>query len=420
MLYQRWTETVASHANDLALREADAGRAWTFRQLAEEAENETPEPEVEMLYPAGNTAEFILTVLRGWRAGRIVCPVEPGQPQISVPRPDAKIAHLKLTSGTTGCPKCVAFTEDQLAADADAIVATMDLRPDAPNLGVISLAHSYGFSNLVLPLLLHGIPLALVSSPLPVAIISAARMFGNSDLTLPAVPAMWRAWHAADAIPANVRLAISAGSPLPLPLEEAVFARNGLKLHNFLGASECGGIAFDATTVPRTEAALAGLPLRGVGVDIANDGRLRVRSPAVAESYWPEPDDSLGRGVFLANDLVELTPDGGILLCGRAGDVINVAGRKVSPESIESVLRMHPAVRECVVFGMDSDAQRGEAVVAVVEAADPRIESDLREFALARMPAWQVPRTWRFVEDLAPNGRGKLSRAEWRQRLAGQ
>jgi long-chain acyl-CoA synthetase len=41
----------------------------------------------------------------------------------------------------------------------------MGLRPDWPNLGVISLAYSYGFSNLVLPLLLHGIPLFLAPSP---------------------------------------------------------------------------------------------------------------------------------------------------------------------------------------------------------------------------------------------------------------
>ena len=52
-------------------------------------------------------------------------------------------------------------------ADAENIVATMGLRPDWPNLGVISLAHSYGFSNLVLPLLLHGIPLILAPVPLP-------------------------------------------------------------------------------------------------------------------------------------------------------------------------------------------------------------------------------------------------------------
>ena len=55
-------------------------------------------------------------------------------------------------SATTGAARVIAFTAGQLAADVENIVATMGLRPNWPNLGVISMAHSYGFSNLVLPL----------------------------------------------------------------------------------------------------------------------------------------------------------------------------------------------------------------------------------------------------------------------------
>ena len=51
----------------------------------------------------------------------------------------------------------------------------MGLRPDWPNLGVISMAYSYGFSNLVLPLLLHGIPLFLAPAPLPEVLRGAAQ-----------------------------------------------------------------------------------------------------------------------------------------------------------------------------------------------------------------------------------------------------
>ena len=158
----------------------------------------------------------------------------------------------------------MAFTAEQLAADAENIVATMGLRPDWPNLGVISMAHSYGFSNLVLPLLLHGIPLILAPAPLPEIVRRAAET--EPAITLAAVPAMWRAWHEADAIPPNVRLAISAGAPLPLNLEQAVFKTRGLKIHNFLGSSECGGIAYDAGETPRTDAACVGAPMRNVNL----------------------------------------------------------------------------------------------------------------------------------------------------------
>src|SRR5437879_1003240 len=77
------------------------------------------------------------------------------------------IVHLRTTSATGGPPCLVSFTAEQLAADAENVVATMGLRRDWPNLGVISLAHSYGFSNLIMPLLLHGIPLILAPAPLP-------------------------------------------------------------------------------------------------------------------------------------------------------------------------------------------------------------------------------------------------------------
>jgi acyl-CoA synthetase (AMP-forming)/AMP-acid ligase II len=63
------------------------------------------------------------------------------------------------------------------------------------------------------------------------------------------------------------------------------------------------------------------------------------------------------------------------------------------------------------------DAERTEMVVAVV-VSDAR-ENELKKFLLEKLPAWQVPREWHFVDSLAANARGKISRAEWRRRLAG-
>lgn len=201
MLEQRWRNTVPAHPHALALREAATGRSWTFAALAAAADAVVLPAEGPPVFPCGTGPEFILQLLRAWRAGRVVFPLEPGQAEPAIPTPPPGIAHLKLTSGTTGLAKCVAFSAAQLAADADQIVATMGLRRESPNLGVISLAHSYGFSSLVVPLLLHGIPLFLASSPLPAAVLAAAELSGNAFLTLPAVPAMRRAWHEAKAIP---------------------------------------------------------------------------------------------------------------------------------------------------------------------------------------------------------------------------
>jgi acyl-CoA synthetase (AMP-forming)/AMP-acid ligase II len=414
MLYERWRQTARERGRELALRELASGRQWTFVELARRVER-LPRCDAPVVFPQGHAAEFIFAVLRGWRDKAVVCPLEPDQPPPPVRLLPAPCCHLKTTSATTGQPRQIAFRAQQLAADAENIVATMGLRPDWPNLGVISLAHSYGFSNLVLPLLLHGIPLILSPSPLPEAVRGAAA-FGPV-LTLPAVPALWSAWHEAAAIPKPIRLAISAGAPLPVALEQAVLERTGLKIHNFYGSSECGGIAYDASSEARSEDDCAGTPVRDVQVTLNKSGCVRVTSQAVGETYWPDPGEALGSGRFQTSDLAELKGEW-VYLRGRLGDQINVAGRKVSPASIERVLAQHSAVKDCLVFGVPSDdADRTEVVVACVAASAPAGADELRQFLLARLPAWQVPRKWWLLDSLSANQRGKLSRAEWRKRF---
>jgi acyl-CoA synthetase (AMP-forming)/AMP-acid ligase II len=411
MLYERWRQIARERRTETALHDFALGKHWTFAELAAATEHDSvPAP---VVFPQGR--EFIFTLLRAWRSGQVVCPLESGQAPPGFTLPPPECVHLKTTSATTGAPKLVAFRAEQLAADADNIVATMGLRPDWPNLGVISLAHSYGFSNLVLPLLLHGIPLILTDAALPETVLRAASQ--AEAITLPAVPALWSAWHSAGSIPKNIRLAISAGAPLSLALEQAVFTTHGLKIHNFYGSSECGGIAYDSTGKPRDDASCAGAPMKNVELSVDGNGCLRVRGRAVGETYWPEPDPKLKDGCFRASDMVELS-GGLVYLRGRAGDQINIAGRKVFPELIEKTLLTHPLVRECLVFGAPSgDAERGETIVAYV-AADPAVGGEvLKQFLLSRLPSWQIPRKWRFVEALQANDRGKLSRAEWRRKF---
>ena len=260
MLYERWQKVVQSRRNEVALRDLASGRSWTFAQMDREAESPLP-GNPAMVFPQGHSPEFIFTVLRAWRGAqgglsrskritsRLRFPPRPRPVVISRPRRPQRV-----------CRAPVAFTEEQLAADAENIVTTMGLRPDWPNLGVISMAYSYGFSNLVLPLLLHGIPLFLAPAPLPEILRGAAK--AHWDLTVAGVPALWHAWHKAGAILHNVRLAVSAGAPLPLALERAVFEEHGVKIHNFYGSAECGGIAYDATAIPRADETSVGRPLK--------------------------------------------------------------------------------------------------------------------------------------------------------------
>ena len=314
----------------------------------------------------------------------------------------------------------MAFRAEQLAADAAQILATMGLRAEWPNLGVVSMAHSYGFSNLVLPLLLHGVPLWLLDNPLPETLRRA--LVTSEALTLAAVPALWQAWDRVGVDFAPVRLAISAGAPLPLALEAAVFARTGVKIHNFYGSSECGGIAYERSATPRQHASLAGTPMDGVAVacDPAS-ACLRITSAAVAEGYAatdPLADAATepGGGTWLAQDLARIDEQGAIHLLGRAGDAISVAGHKLAPTLIEEVLQRIEGVRACVVFGVPSPNEiRVEDMVACVHLAagtDPQVLKS----AFSALPSTHCPRHWWLCDELEPDARGKLSRKHWRQR----
>jgi long-chain acyl-CoA synthetase len=414
MLYERWRQVAQQRGSEFALSEIATGERWTFGQLASKAAG-LPAPSNPIICPQGHGARFILDVLVAWRFGAVVCPLEPHERAPAVSLPPRPCCHLKTTSATTGAPRFVVFRPEQLAADADQIVRTMGLRPDWPNLGVISLAHSYGFSNLVLPLLLHGIPLIIVPAPLPEVVRRAAAAL--PEVTLPAVPALWHAWHTALATPPNVRLAISAGAPLNTALERAVFERSDLKIHNFYGSTECGGIAYDRSSVPRSDDAYVGQPMEKVNLTLNGDGCLCVHSRAAGEFYWPEPSDALRRGCFQTSDLAEIKGRE-VFLQGRLGDQINVAGRKVSPATIEGALRRHPLVNDCLVFSVPGGlADRAERIVACVVAGGKLPTPELRQFLLGILPAWQVPREWWFVDSLTVNQRGKLSRTEWRRRF---
>ena len=119
------------YSSEMALRDVPSGRVWTFAELAREGElGDSNEP---FCFPRGNSAEFVLNVIRAWHRSAVVCPIETGQSIPEFPAPPNGIVHLKATSATTGAPKIVAFTAAQLAADAENIVLTMGLRRDWPN-----------------------------------------------------------------------------------------------------------------------------------------------------------------------------------------------------------------------------------------------------------------------------------------------
>jgi long-chain acyl-CoA synthetase len=327
---------------------------------------------------------------------------------------------LKLTSGTTAAPRVIRFRSRQLLADCSQICDTMGITDRDLNFAVIPLSHSYGFSNLVTPLLTRGVPMAVSRDRMPRAVLDD--LARTQATVFPGMPVFFQAFSEMADIPRlqSLRLCISAGAPLRAITASAFQNKFGLPIHSFYGSSECGGICYDRAAINNIDG-FVGPPLSGVDVEFLDSSsagsRIRVRSQAVGDGYFPEPDETtLGSGMFVADDLVAKMPDG-LQIVGRVSDLINVAGKKVNPYEVEAQLLEFPGIEQAAVFGRES-ALRNQEVAACVLASGGVRESDLLEFCRTRLSGWQVPKRIFFVDKMPISERGKISRRELAARFA--
>ena len=327
---------------------------------------------------------------------------------------------LKLTSGTTAAPRAIRFRSAQLLADCENICDTMGITPRDLNFGVIPISHSYGFSNLVTPLLTRGVPLVLSTDRMPRAILNGIVACGAT--VFPGMPVFYQSLCELNDMPPlpKLRLCISAGAPLSAKISELFREKFGCAIHSFYGSSECGGICY--VREPSATPGFVGSAMRGVEIELLDSSllagsasvracRIRVRSRAVADGYFPESDErKLGHGAFVPDDLLEKTSDG-YRVVGRVSDLINVAGKKVHPAQIEGEILRYKGVREAIVFARDSE-RRNEEIVACVVATATVSEDELLSHCRARLSSWQTPRRIFFIEQIPVNDRGKISRRE--------
>jgi acyl-CoA synthetase (AMP-forming)/AMP-acid ligase II len=319
---------------------------------------------------------------------------------------------LKLTSGTTAAPRAVRFRSEQLLADCENICETMGITDRDMNFGVIPISHSYGFSNLLTPLIVRGVSLALSNDRIPRAIIDG--IAASRATVFPGMPVFYQSFCEMDKplpLP-DLRLCIAAGAPLPVETAQAFREKFRREIHSFYGASECGGICYVREAVPIpgfVGEAMCDVALELVDPEVSNS-LIRVRSRAVADGYFPVPDeDKLGHGIFVPDDLLKKTARG-YRIVGRSSDLINVAGKKVHPAEVEAEILRCEGVREAVVFGRESERRNQEVAACVV--AEGLTEGKVLAHCRARLSSWQVPRRIYFVEAIPVNERGKTSRRD--------
>jgi long-chain acyl-CoA synthetase len=210
----------------------------------------------------------------------------------------------------------------------------------------------------------------------------------------------------------QLRLCISAGAPLSLVVARKFHEKFKQPIHSFYGASECGGICYDQEAANEVEG-FVGTPMKGVDLEIVDPNapasQVRVRSAAVGDGCFPEPDTKkFGQGYFVPDDL--LAPhQSGFKIVGRISDVINVAGKKVNPAEVEAHLLRFAGVRQAVVFGRESELRNEEVMACVVVDVDVG-ETMLLDFCRNGLSSWQVPKRIFIVDTIPVNERGKISR----------
>jgi long-chain acyl-CoA synthetase len=321
---------------------------------------------------------------------------------------------LKLTSGTTAAPRAIRFRSEQLLADCENICDTMGISDVDLNFGVIPISHSYGFSNLLTPLLARGVPMVLSRDQTPRAVLND---LARTEATVfPGMPIFYQAFCEIENLPAlpKLRLCISAGAPLSAAIAKKFCEKFKQPIHSFYGSSECGGICYDRDG-RIFEDGFVGAPMDHVDLELidptAKSSQVRVRSAAVADGYFPETEaEKLSGGVFVPDDLLARHA-AGFKIVGRISDVINVAGKKVHPAEVEAQLARFPGVRQAIVFARKSSLRNEEVAACVVAASDVR-ESDLLEFCRTHLSGWQAPKRIFMVDEIPVSERGKISRRE--------
>jgi O-succinylbenzoic acid--CoA ligase len=327
------------------------------------------------------------------------------------------IQLIIATSGTTGDPKGVMLSGGNLAASASASEQRLGLAVGDSWLACLPLFHIGGLS-ILLRCLAVGARVLLHEG---FRVDSVWDQIAAGEVThISLVPAMLDKLliHADSQRPPEVlRVVLIGGGPLSGALAAKAHAA-GWPLCVSYGMSETASqFATDAGPDAGLIAGLVGLPLDGYEVRLAEDGRIRVRGPAVMAGY-SNPAGRLGVGLdqgwFETGDLGSLDEQGHLSITGRADDLLISGGKNIHPSEVEERLLRCPGVAGAGVTGQ-KDAVWGDKLIAFYCGAIT--EDGLKAWVGEHLPSHLRPRAFIKTDQLPLNPMGKLSRLALKEML---
>jgi acyl-CoA synthetase (AMP-forming)/AMP-acid ligase II len=344
------------------------------------------------------------------------------------PEPD-QVALILSTSGTSGRPKLVPLTHDNVAAAAGATCVAYRLTALDRRLNVMPLFHVQGIVGSIVPSLLAG-----------GSVVCAPRFDAHGVLDwieaydptwFSASPAMYREFLIALSTrsrpsTSSLRFVRSGSGPLPASLRKQLEDALLLPVVESYGMTEAHQIASSPLPPGRHKFGTAGLPT-GSEVAVMNDrgemcpagtpGELLIRGRNVTSRYLDDPARNATAfvdGWLRTEDVGYVDDEGYVSIAGRKSDIINRGGEKIAPAEVEDVLLEHPAVHEAAAFSVRHPVLDEDIAAAVVlkSGTDESLEQELRAFVRSRVAPFKVPRRIVSVASLPKTPAGKLRRAD--------
>lgn len=337
---------------------------------------------------------------------------------------DADFAIIH-SSGTSGRPKAVVLTYNNMYQSAMASAYRLGVLPDDRWLCPLPLYHLGGLS-IILRSLLYGTAVELMPKP-QFDVDALNQALSQRPITLVSlVPTMLRrlldtrrqAWNP------KLRLALLGGEAPSAELLSRCHEAN-IPIATTYGLTEAASQAATATPQQaRRKPSSVGKPLLFTRVRIVDEqgrdappkvlGEVLVKGPTVMRAYDKDPaatSRALQGGWLHTGDIGCLDDDGDLYIHQRRADLIVTGGENVYPIEVENALRRHPHIEEAVVIGL-ADPDWGQRVAAAVKIKSGKTLSpdEIMRFAREELAGYKIPRQIRFVKAFPRTASGKIRR----------